>query len=124
MRPDALGRFGAELPTRDLEVVVGLHVQPELRAVPEIDAETQGRVGGDPPSVAHDVGDPVRRDADRESEPALRQPVLLEKLLAEHLTRRDRRELVWRDGSSVIVDHRDLVGMAVGSAKRRPATGR
>jgi hypothetical protein len=45
---DALGRFGAELSAGQLEVVVGLEIQPELRAVAEVQAEARRGVGADP----------------------------------------------------------------------------
>jgi hypothetical protein len=70
--PDPLGRLAGQLPAHDLEIVVRLQVQPELRAVAEVQAETQRRVGGDPSSVVDDLGDPVGRDADRPRELVLR----------------------------------------------------
>ena len=64
---------------------MGLQVQPELRAVAEIEAEPQRRVGGDALPVVDDLGAPVGRDADRLGEPVLRQPVFPQELLAQHL---------------------------------------
>jgi hypothetical protein len=86
------------LATGEFEIVVGLQVQPELRAVAEIQAETERGVGADPPPLVDNLGDAVRRDADRLGELVLRQPVFLQELLAQHLTRRDRRELVISHG--------------------------
>jgi hypothetical protein len=54
------------------------------------------RVRADPPPVGHDLGDSVGRDTDRFRQPVLRKPILLEELLAEHLPRRHRRELIVR----------------------------
>jgi hypothetical protein len=55
LRPDAFRLLGAELPARHLEVVVGLQVEPELRAVAEVEAEPERRVDADAPSVGHDL---------------------------------------------------------------------
>jgi hypothetical protein len=65
VRLDALGVRGIEVPPRHLQIIVGLQVHPELRAVAEVQAEPQRRVRRDAPPIIDDLGDPVRRNADR-----------------------------------------------------------
>jgi hypothetical protein len=77
MSPDPLGGFAAELSAGELEVVVRLQVQPELRAVAEVEAEAERGVGADPAPAVDDLGDAVRRDTDRPGELVLRQAVFL-----------------------------------------------
>ncbi|HYL81907.1 MAG TPA: hypothetical protein VEU07_13900, partial [Candidatus Acidoferrum sp.] len=48
----------------NLEIVVGLEVHPELRAIPEIEAEAEGRVRRNAASFVHDLGDSVRGNSD------------------------------------------------------------
>src|SRR6185437_12399516 len=62
-----LDRFrlcGSKALLRHLEIVMGLEVHPEFRAVAEIEREPQGGVGCDASPIVRNIGDPIRRDAD------------------------------------------------------------
>jgi hypothetical protein len=52
---------------------VRLEIQPEFRAVTEIQTETDRGMGGDPATVVDDLGDPIRRNTDSLCELVLRQ---------------------------------------------------
>jgi hypothetical protein len=73
---------------------VALKIQPELRAVAEIQAQPKRRVGRDAPPVVGDPGDPVRRNPDRLRDLALRQTMRREAFLLRHFAGRDRRKFV------------------------------
>jgi len=77
---------------------MALQVEPELRAVAEVEAEPERRVGGDAAAAVDDLGDAVWRNADRTREPVLGQAVLGEELLLQHLAGGNGRELVLRHG--------------------------
>ena len=85
---------GLEVLARDLVIVVRLKIQPEFRAVAEIQAETQRRISGDPATVVDDRGDPVRRNTDRLRELIPRQAVFGQKLFLQQLAGRDRRKFI------------------------------
>jgi hypothetical protein len=59
------------IPPRHLEVVMGLKMEPVLRAVAEIQTEPKRGIGRDAPPVVDELGDTVRRDADGLGEPML-----------------------------------------------------
>ncbi len=92
LRPDPLGVFRFEVPPCNLQVVVGLEIHREFRAVPEIQPQPHRRVGRNPASVVNDLGDPVRRDTDRLGKPVLRQALFGQELLLRHLAERDRSD--------------------------------
>jgi hypothetical protein len=50
---------------------MGVKIEPELRAVFEVQAEPKRGVGRDAPPVVDDLGDAVWRDADGFGEPML-----------------------------------------------------
>jgi hypothetical protein len=75
VRPDAVGVFGLELPPRHFEVVMGPKIEPEDRAVAEVQAQPKCGVGPDAPLVIDDLGDTVWRDANGLGEPMLGQAV-------------------------------------------------
>ena len=83
------------MPARHLQVVTGLEVHPEFRLAYEIQAQPQRRAGGDARSVVDDLGNTVGRDADRLRETALREAVLRQKLVPQHLTGSDRGKFVF-----------------------------
>jgi hypothetical protein len=76
-RPEPLNILGSGLAACALEVVSGLPVQPELRAVAEIEAKAQRRIDGVPPPGVGDFGNPVGRSADRVLSRYCGDPVLL-----------------------------------------------
>src|SRR5271155_2857406 len=59
---------------------MSLKIQPELRAVAEIQTQAQRSISSDPATVAYDLGDPIRGDVDCLSELVLGKAVLGEKL--------------------------------------------
>src|ERR1700722_11480810 len=93
-RLDALCVRSLQVPPRHLQVVVGLQAHPELRAVAEVQAQPQRGVGGDAASVVDDLGDTIGRDADVFCELVLRQAMLGQELLLQHLAGSDRSKLV------------------------------
>jgi hypothetical protein len=76
-RPEPLNILGSGLAACALEVVSGLPVQPELRAVAEIEAKAQRRIDGVPPPGVGDFGNAVGRSADRVLSRYCGDPVLL-----------------------------------------------
>jgi len=73
---------------------MGLQIHPELRAIAKVQAEPQRRVRRNAPPIVDDLGDPVRRNADRFGKPVLRQAVGGEEFFLQHFAGRDRREFV------------------------------
>jgi hypothetical protein len=57
------------LPLDHRNVVLALQVEPELRAVAEVTAQADGRIGGDRPPAIQNVGDTSGRHADVERKP-------------------------------------------------------
>src|SRR3954454_1138083 len=88
VRLDALFVRGLQVFPRYLQIVVGLEVHPEFRAVTEIEAEPKRSVGSNAPPIVDDLGYPIGRNADRLRKLILREPVLREKLLLQHIARR------------------------------------
>jgi len=84
-----------EILPRQLEVVVCLKIQSELRAVAEIKPKTQRGISRDTAAVIYNLHDPVRRNADSLRELILRLTVFGQKFLLQHLTRRYRREFAF-----------------------------
>lgn len=85
--------LGSQVLARLLQVKVGLEIEPVLGGVAEVERQAQSSIGRNSPAVVDDIGDPVRRDADRAGELVLRQLVLGEELLLQDLARGDRGEL-------------------------------
>src|SRR5271168_1063909 len=94
LRLDPFHRVGPEILARHFEIIVSLQIQPELRAVTEVQTQPQGSIGSYPATVVHDLSDPVRRNTNRLRKLVLRQPVFGQKLLLEHLTRSDRFKFI------------------------------
>jgi hypothetical protein len=59
-RLDTFYIFRFQIPPRHFQVVMGLKVHPELRTIPKVQAQSQGGVGRDAPTIIDDFGDTVR----------------------------------------------------------------
>ena len=62
---DAFCIFRFEISARQLEVMMDLEIHPEFRTIPEVQAQPERGVGGDAAPVIDDLGDTIRRDAER-----------------------------------------------------------
>lgn len=74
------------------QFVIGLEVEPELRAVAEVLREAERGVGGDGALAMHDFIDAARRDADVFREPVFGEAERLEKFFDQHFAGRDEWE--------------------------------
>jgi len=70
-----------------LQIMTGLHPQPEAFAEAEETAQAQIGVGTDRPPPLHDRVDAALRYADRQRQPVLTDPHRSEELLQQHLAR-------------------------------------
>jgi hypothetical protein len=68
-RPDAARDFYASIAFDDSDVVLALQIVPELRAVAEVAAEADSRVGGDRAPAIQNVSNAAGRYADIERQP-------------------------------------------------------
>src|SRR3954469_12311036 len=76
----------------NLQIVMRLQVQPELRRHLKIPAETQRSVRSDSSLAFDDLVDPTRRNSDVFGKTILRDAHRFEKFLFQNLTRRDVRQ--------------------------------
>jgi hypothetical protein len=77
----------------NLEVVVGLKVQPELRRVTKILCQAERGVSRQGPLPEHDLVDTTARNTDVFGQTVLAEPKRLQELLKENFARMDRRNL-------------------------------
>src|SRR5260370_807133 len=96
LRFDPFGCLGAQLTPCNFQIVMRLQIDPEFWAVAEVKPKPECRIGRDSASVVDDLGNPVRRNADRLRQLVLRQIILGEKFLSQDLARADRRKLARR----------------------------
>lgn len=74
------------------QLVVGLEVEPELRAITKILGKAEGGVRGDSALAMHDLIDATRRHADVFREPVFGQAKRLEEFFDQHFAGGDERE--------------------------------
>ena len=74
------------------QFVIGLEVEPELRAVAEVLGKAERGVRGDGALAMHDFIDAARRDADVFRKPVFGKAERLEKFFDQHFAGRDERE--------------------------------
>ena len=86
---------------------MGLQVEPEARAGLERLGEFPCRVGGDAALAAHDLVDPLHRDAEMGGERHLRNLERLQELFAQNLTRVSRDPVFRQHGSLLHGRNRD-----------------
>src|SRR5580658_5868178 len=65
-----------EIPPRQLQIVMGLKIHPELRTIAKVQTEPKRRIGRDASSIVDDRGNPVRRNTDGLGELVLRETIL------------------------------------------------
>jgi hypothetical protein len=127
------GREGLDLPQArpqfafgDLEVVVGLPVQPHLRGLAEGATEAQRKLCRNRTFATDHMRDAHRRHANRARKGRLADAVIVQDLF-EQFARMDGRQAVLRGGyghagnSSVVIDDFDIEGIATLETKAHPA---
>src|SRR5262249_6271518 len=65
LRLDALCNLRLQFPPRQLQIIVGLQVQPELWAVTEVQPKAESRVCCNAPTVVYNLRNPVWRNSNR-----------------------------------------------------------
>jgi hypothetical protein len=124
MREDShfFRQSGSEMIPLHLEVVAGLQIQPEPITRAEIPREPQGAIRADGSRAMHDLVDPSRRHTDIPGQPVLGQAQRLEKIRREDFARMYGTHLASGHATPssdmlVIIDDRNLVGIAILPAK-------
>src|SRR5580700_11399037 len=91
---NALGICWFEIPPRQLQIVMGLKIHPELRTIAKVQTEPKRRVSRDASPVVDDLSNAVRRNTDSLCELVLRQTILGEEFFFQHFARRDRCKFI------------------------------
>jgi hypothetical protein len=123
--PTHLLQASRKLAFGDLEIVVGLQVQPELRTLTEGATETQSKFSGDGTLLANDVRDTHRRNADGARKSRLAHAPIVQDFFQKLAWMYGRHAVLGGgDGhdsdSSMVVDDLDLEGMTVFKTKTQP----
>src|SRR5215472_368850 len=97
---------------RRLQLVIPLHVEPELRRGAEVASQAQCGTPGDPASLDDDRLDAGDRDAEVLGEPVSADPERFHKLFPKLFAGMNRRQIAHAK-TSVVVDDLNLVGVAL-----------
>src|SRR5579863_6096488 len=117
---DAPGSVRLEVPPRQFQIVMGLQIQPKLRAVAKVQAQPKRGIGGDASPIVDDLGNPVRRNPDRFRELVLRETILYKKFVLQHFAGRDRCKFILRHRRLSLMVIHENTGM--GSSRLLPAS--
>ena len=106
--------FRSAFAHRDLQIVAGLEIEPELRGGPEVARQTQRRVRRNAAPLAHDIVHARCGHAQRLRDRMRSKPKRLEELFPQHFTGVDGTHLVHACLRLVVVDNLDPIRPGIG----------